>query len=308
MKKTVTFVVPVYRNEGSIKPLHVSLVKEFQDNFPELEYEIVFVDDGSDDNSLRDIMDVKFIDKNVKVIVLSRNFGQMGAIIAGWDKAKGNAVMNISADRQEPVEQYTKMIKEWLAGAEIVIGIRENREDSGFTKFKSRIFYRLIKISIPEIPIGGFDVTLLDRKALNSLSTLQERGRFYQGNILWLGFAKKYVPYTRLKREIGKSQNNFFKMFAYTVNAYLNSSYLPLRMLSIIGFIVSFTGFAYALAIIYAYAVHNTPFQGWAPIMMTLLIIGGIIMLMLGVLGEYIWRILDEVKHRPYYIIKDSLD
>jgi polyisoprenyl-phosphate glycosyltransferase len=306
--KLVTFVVPVYRNEGALKILHSNLRKEFTSQFPEMNYEIIFVNDGSDDGSYDEMLKIRKEDANVKVISLSRNFGQMGAIMAGWDNSKGDATINISADMQEPVEQFTRMIREWLDGTDIVIGTRENRQDSAWAKFKSRIFYSIMRMSIPQMPSGGFDITLLDRKALNTLNSLKERGRFYQGNILWLGYSVKFIPYTRLKRTLGKSQNSSLKMLVYTLNALLNVTYIPIRIMTFTGIFTALVGFIYAIVIVYAYFVDKVPYKGWAPIMVLLLIIGGFIMVMLGIIGEYIWRILDEVKGRPNYIIREKFD
>lgn len=306
--KLVTFVVPVYRNEGALKILHSNLKNEFTSRFPDMGYEIIFINDGSDDGSYEEMLNIKKQDTNVKVISLSRNFGQMGAIMAGWNNARGDAAINISADMQEPVEQFTRMIKEWLNGTEIVIGMRENRQDSGWAKLKSRVFYSIMRMSIPQMPSGGFDITLLDRKALDALNGLKERGRFYQGNILWLGYSIKFIPYTRLKRTLGKSQNSSLKMLVYTLNALLNVTYVPIRIMTFTGMATALMGFIYAMVIVYAYLVDKVPYKGWAPIMVLLLIIGGFIMIMLGVIGEYIWRILDEVKGRPNYIIKEKFD
>lgn len=303
--KLISFVIPVYRNQGSIAGLHKSIREDFGSNFPDLSYEMIFVNDGSDDHSLDEIMKLREKDHGVKVVSFSRNFGQMSAILAGWHLAKGDAVINISADAQEPVELFTNMIREWLEGFEVVIGKRISRQDPLVKRFSSRIFYGLMKLSIPQIPIGGFDITLMDRKALDAINSFSERGRFYQANILWVGFNIKYVPYKRLKREHGSSQNTFSKMFRYTVNAYLNVSYFPIRFMSVFGMITALIGFLYAAIIVHAYFFDEVPFQGWAPIMVLLLIIGGMLMLMLGIIGEYIWRILDETKNRPHYIIKE---
>ena len=157
------------------------------------------------------------------------------------------------------------------------------------------------------MPKGGFDITLLDRKALDTLKSLKEKGRFYQGNILWLGYSLKFIPYTRLKRTVGKSQNSTFKMIAYTLNALLNVTYLPIRIMTFIGVFTALSGFIYAVAIVYSYFFNQVPFKGWTPIMVLLLIIGGLTMLMLGIIGEYIWRILEEVKGRPNYIIREKI-
>lgn len=161
---------------------------------------------------------------------------------------------------------------------------------------------------LPNVPPGGFDFALIDRKPMDAINSLKEKNRFYQYDILWAGFNVKFIPYDKIERKIGKSQYNFLKRFRNFYSAFLNVSYFPLRLLTAIGGIVSFSGFIYALNIVYAYFVHKTPFTGWAPIMIVLLIIGGLIMLMLGVVGEYIWRILDEVKGRPNYIVAKRWD
>ena len=143
---------------------------------------------------------------------------------------------------------------------------------------------------------------------MNAINSLKERHRFYQYDILWAGFNVKYIPYHKLERRSGKSQYNFFKRFRNFYSGFLNVSYFPLRLMTAIGGVVALCGFAYALTIVWAYFVQETPFQGWAPIMILILVIGGLIMLMLGMLGEYIWRILDEVKGRPHYIIRDIFE
>jgi len=278
------------------------MVHELKTNFPDDTYELIFVNDGSKDNSLAEIKSLRESDSNVKLISFSRNFGQMAAVLAGWKYAKGDAVINMAADLQDPPEQCTQMIKEWKQGSEIVVSYRRTHRTSSSKKITSRIFYKLL---LPTAPPGGFDFVLLDRKPLNVLNSLKERNRFYQYDILWAGFKVKFIPYHKQKRATGKSQYNFFKRFGNFYSAFLNVSYLPLRLLSLIGTIVSLAGFVYAIDIVYAYYVHHTPFPGWAPIMILILIIGGLIMLMVGIIGEYIWRILDEVKGRPNYVIDE---
>lgn len=229
----------------------------------------------------------------------------MAAILAGWEKAAGDCVINMAADLQDPPEQCTLMIKEWEQGNDIVISYRISHATSPSKRLTSKIFYRLM---LPEAPPGGFDFVLLDRKAMDAINSLKERHRFYQYDILWAGFIVKYIPYHKLERRVGRSQYNFIKRFGNFYSGFLNVSSFPLRLMSTMGILISLTGFIYALTIVWAYFVNETPFEGWAPIMMLILIIGGLVMLMLGMLGEYIWRILDEVKGRPNYIIKDIFE
>jgi glycosyltransferase involved in cell wall biosynthesis len=290
----------VYQNQGALTPLYEQITEELVTHFPNDTYELLFVNDGSKDDSLNELIALNKKDSHVKIISFSRNFGQMAAILAGWTNATGDVIINMAADLQDPPKQCTEMIKEWKAGNEIVISYRTAHNTSVAKKLTSRLFYKMM---LPNVPPGGFDFALLDRKPMNAINSLTEKNRFYQYDILWAGFKTKFIPYEKLERKIGKSQYDFFKRFGNFYSAFLNVSYFPLRALTTIGAVVSVSGFLYAINIIYTYFVHKIQFQGWAPLMIVLLILGGSIMLMLGVLGEYIWRILDEVKRRPNYVI-----
>lgn len=301
----LSFVIPVFRNEGSIFPTYEKIISLTQKL--ELEYEFIFVNDGSDDNSITELQTIHNQDNKVKVLSFSRNFGQVAAIIAGMKEVTGDAAISLSADLQEPIELIENMITKWKSGNEIVICHRVDREDSFIANNASAIFYKLIKISNPKMPKGGFDFLLIDKKALVSFNEIDERNRFFQGDILWLGFNTAFIPYNRLKRTIGKSQWTLSKKLKYFIDGLLNTSYVPIRLMSLIGIIISLLGFIYAFVIAYNRLVNNTPFDGWAPIMIIILIIGGLIMLMLGIIGEYVWRTYDETRKRPIYIIKDKL-
>jgi dolichol-phosphate mannosyltransferase len=198
------------------------------------------------------------------------------------------------------------MISKWKSGNEIVICHRTNREDGFIANKASNFFYKLMKYVNPKMPKGGFDFVLIDKKAVAVLNQIDERNRFFQGDILWLGLNVAFIPYTRLKRTIGKSQWTLSKKLKYFIDGLLNTSYIPIRLMSFIGMIISFLGFIYATVIAYSRLINNTPFNGWAPIMILILIIGGLIMLMLGIIGEYVWRTYDEARKRPLYIIKDK--
>lgn len=296
----------VYQNEGALTILYNDIVWQLESNFPNHNFEFIFVNDGSKDNSLNELITLKTEtgDQRIKIISFSKNFGQVAAIIAGWNYAKGDAIINMAADMQDPPVQCVKMIKEWEIGNEIVVSYRKTHKTSKFNKITSRIFYRVV---LPNIPPGGFDFVLLDRKPMNIINNFKERNRFYQYDILSVGFQVKFIPYEKLQRLIGKSQWNFMKRFRYFMVAFISVSYFPLRIMTILGFSFSFSGFVYTLVILYTYFHNKTPFNGWAPIMILLLIIGGLIMLMLGILGEYIWRIYDEIKQRPIYIVDKEI-
>jgi hypothetical protein len=171
-------------------------------------------------------------------------------------------------------------------------------------KFLSSLAWSFIRATIPQMPAGGFDFFLLDREAVNSFNAVRARNRFMQGEVLSLGYRTHFIPYTRQQRTIGKSQWTFDKKLKYFIDAMIDSSYLPIRLMSSIGILTALSGFAYAVVIVLAWAQHHVPFNGWAPILIVMLIIGGMIMFMLGVIGEYVWRIFDEVKGKPRYIIR----
>lgn len=296
----------VYHNEGALTILYDRIVRAMDSSFPHHTFEFLFVNDGSRDNSLNELIGLKerTKDERIKIISFSRNFGQMAAILAGWKYAKGDAVINMAADLQDPPEQCIEMIKEWENGNEIVISYRNSHETSLINKATSRAVYKLLLSSVPR---GGFDFALLGRKAMDAVNLNKERNRFYQYDILSVGFSVKYIPYDKQERTIGKSQYNLIKRFGNFMVAFINVSYFPLRLMTFLGFLFAFFGFLYCINIVYAFFVDKVPFEGWAPIMMLLLIIGGLIMLMLGVLGEYIWRVFDEVKGRPVYIVDKML-
>ena len=300
----ISLVIPVFRNEGSITPTYTK-IKELLLNMS-IEYEFIFVDDGSDDNSIGELMSLQREDKNLKIISFTRNFGQVAAIIAGIKVVRADAVIIMSADLQEPISLIAEMIEKHGSGTEAVICHRIDREDSLFANLASSVFYKLMKSVNTKMPRGGFDFMLLGKEALKALNSIEERNRFLQGDILWLGYNIVFIPYKRLQRTIGKSQWTLSKKLKYFVDGLINSSYVPIRLMSLIGMITSFVGFAYALYIAYNRFMNNTPFDGWAPIMILILIIGGLIMLMLGIIGEYVWRTYDETRKRPLYIIKDT--
>ncbi len=302
----VSFVVAVYHNEGAISKTHEKIQSVFSNELTHYEYEIVFVDDGSRDGSLQEILRLKEQDSRIKVITFTRNFGQMAAMLAGFKEATGDAVINISADLQDPVELIPQMVEKWQGGSETVICYRTDRSDTLFSKLFSRLAYGVLRISMPQIPPGGFDFVLMDRKVMDAFNAIDVRHRFFQGDLLWTGYRTSFIPYVRLKRTIGKSQYNFGKKLKNFLDAVLDASYLPIRFISLVGVITSAIGVLYSVTIVYSWLRGETPFAGWAPIMIAILLVGGLIMLMLGVIGEYIWRINEEVRKRPNYVVRDK--
>ena len=304
-KRLVSVVVPVYRNRETVGETCLRVLQVRQQSFPHLDIEIVFVDDGSQDGSWEELERVREANSNhVSLVKLSRNFGQVSAILAGYGAAKGDAVITLSADLQDPIEVIAQMVTHWEAGLEIVIAHRESRDDDAAATLFSRIAYGVARRANPRIPSGGFDYLLLSRRAADLMHSFSGHHRFFQGDVLWLGLPTTFIPYARERRPHGKSGWTFSKKFKYFTDLILDSSYLPIRLMSSLGFLTASAGLLYALVIIVAWFKGETPFTGWAPIMVTLLIVGGLIMMMLGIIGEYLWRIYDDVKERPLYIVE----
>ena len=302
----ISFVIPVYRNEGAITRTYEKIRTVFENDLRDYDYELVFVDDGSDDGSLQEILGLRANDSKVKAITFTRNFGQMAAMLAGFKQATGDATINISADLQDPAELIPQMVEKWRGGAELVICYRTDRSDTIAAKLFSRIAYGALRMSIPQIPPGGFDFVLMDRRALDEFNSIDVRNRFFQGDLLWTGYRTSFLPYVRLKRTIGRSQYNIRKKLKNFLDAFLDASYLPIRFISYAGLVTSALGVLYSMSIVVSWMFGKTPFSGWAPLMIAVLLVGGMIMVMLGIIGEYTWRIYDEVRKKPNYIVRDK--
>lgn len=302
--KKISFVVAVYRNAGAITKTYQKIRGVFAQDLGDYDYEFVFVDDGSDDGSLEEILALRAQDDRVKAITFTRNFGQMAAMLAGLSNVSGDAAINISADLQDPAELIPQMVSKWADGSEIVVCYRTDRSDTLAAKLFSRLAYGALRVSIPQIPPGGFDFVLMDKAVLDEFNSIDVRNRFFQGDLLWTGYRTEFIPYVRLKRTIGKSQYNIRKKLKNFLDAFLDASYLPIRFISLAGFVTAALGVLYSITIVASWMLHSTPFSGWAPLMIAVLVVGGLIMVMLGIIGEYIWRIYDEVRKKPNYVVR----
>lgn len=301
----ISYVVPVYHNQGSILPTCEAIAALYAGPLAGDEYEILLVDDGSTDNSWDEIRAAAARDACVVPIRLTRNFGQLAAMLAGYHRARGDAVVNISADLQDPIELSAEMVRRWRAGSDVVIAYREEREDNIATRLFSRLAYGALRLDNRRIPAGGFDYVLMSRRALDVFLTYRGRNRFFQGDVLWSGLPAAFLPYVRAQRRFGRSQYTFGRKLKLFFDWWLDGSYLPIRLMSVCGAISAALGALYAAAIAVSWAFSLTPFPGWAPIMVAILLVGGMLMLMLGVIGEYLWRILDEIKGKPMYLVDE---
>lgn len=306
-----SIVIPVFCNELNIEPTFNKINDVVIKKNPHLKFEIIFVDDGSYDNSLEKLIELKKSHEGlIKIIKFTRNFGQVNAIYAGYSRAKGKCIVNISADLQDSPELINEMFKYYFEeNYPIVICTRSDRDESFARRTTSKMFYAAMrKLSFSNMPAGGFDFLLIDQKVKSLLLSNMEANAFWQGQILWTGYKVKFIPYTRQKREIGESKWTFSKKLKYLIDGVLGYSFLPIRLMSILGLLISLSGFVYSIFIVIAKFTGNVPFQGWAPLMILVLLLSGFQMLMLGIIGEYLWRTLDEVRRRQAYVIESFYD
>jgi glycosyltransferase involved in cell wall biosynthesis len=306
-----SIVIPVYFNEGALTITLSELLDKVIRRNDELSCEIIFVDDGSEDGSLNELLQLQSqYPAIIKVIKLTRNFGQLSAILAGLSHARGQCTVIMSADNQDPAELVNDMLHVHIEESyDIVICTREEREEPLFRVWTSRLFYGVIqKLSFPNMPAGGFDYVLLSRRVVKTILNNQEAAAFFQGQILWTGYRTKFIRYQRKKREIGRSRWTFGKKLTYLIDGVMAYSFFPIRIMSTIGIVVALTGLLYAAVIFVTKLIWGLSIQGWAPLMIVILVLGGLQMLMLGVSGEYIWRILAQVRNREPFIIETIYD
>jgi dolichol-phosphate mannosyltransferase len=302
-----TIVMPVYYNEGSLTPLVQTIELEVIRNNPGLSFELIFVDDGSGDGSLAELRSLRESnDSLIRVVKLTRNFGQVSALLAGFSLAKGKCVVAISADGQDPPRLINEMLRGYFEESyEVVVCARADRDESFYRKATSWAFYALMRrLSFPQMPEGGFDLVLLGRRALEAFLRNRDANLFLQGHLLWMGFRTKFLHYHRLQRTAGKSRWTFAKKLTYLIDGVMGYSYFPLRFISFVGVMVSSVGFLYAMVVLLVWLIHGNPVKGWTPLVILVLVLGGTQMLMLGIIGEYLWRTLSQVRNRDPYIIE----
>ncbi|KGR90036.1 glycosyl transferase family 2 [Ureibacillus massiliensis 4400831 = CIP 108448 = CCUG 49529] len=302
-KKTFSILIPVYFNEMNI-PHTVPRLQALSSLLPNYDLEFVFVDDGSKDDSLRLLLEEKKNDSRIKVIKLSKNYGSMQAIQAGLTFVTGDCVGIIAADLQDPPELFERMITSWENGKKIVMATREDRIESFSQKLFSNTYYYLMdKFAIKDYPKGGFDFVLIDRHVVEELNRIKEKNTNIMSLIFSLGFEQETIPYVRQAREHGKSRWTFSKKIKLFVDSFVSFSYAPIRFMTGMGFVVAILSFIYAMYTVISYFVGNINVQGWTTLIALITLLLGMIMMMLGIIGEYLWRILDETRKRPGYIV-----
>jgi glycosyltransferase involved in cell wall biosynthesis len=304
----LSVIVPCLNEEESLRDTHTRLtvaLGQLPTNF-----EIVYVDDGSMDSTPEVLKGLQSVDTHIRIVRFSRNFGHQMAITAGLEHAAGDAVVVIDADLQDPPETMIAFFQKWMEGFDVVYGVRTERDgETAFKLWTAKLFYRFMtRLSETQIPLDTGDFRLMDRRVIDALLGMPERDRFVRGMVSWLGFSQVAVPYRREARNAGVTKFSFFKMLRFAMDGIFSFSIVPLRVATWTGFITSF------LAILGIVLVSLERFlgveglvKGWTSTMFAVLFIGGVQLICMGIIGEYVGRIYGESKHRPLYVVREIL-
>lgn len=300
----ISIVVPVYYNSDTLMMLYEDMKEKILGRLED--YELVFVDDGSGDDSWEIMNQIKEIDGNTKCVKLSRNFGEHAALLAGLSVCTGDCAVTKQADLQEDSEIILDMYESWKKGNKVVLAVRSDRDENPVKKFFAHMYYVIIhKLVNEKMPIGGCDCYLLDRQVINVLEMLDEKNSSLTLQVLWAGFKTDHVYFHRKDREVGKSRWTLSKKVKLAMDSMLSFSYFPIRFMSTVGVIFFVVSVLMAIEVIVEKIAVGTPILGWASLMCVVLFSFGCIMLMMGILGEYVWRALDASRNRPPYLIDE---
>jgi polyisoprenyl-phosphate glycosyltransferase len=300
----VSVIIPCYNEEENIPYLYKKLVEHLS---LYNSYEIIFVDDGSSDNSLEQIKSLVKIDQGIKYISFSRNFGHENAIKAGIDHSTGDCIINMDADLQHPPHEIKSLIDKWLEGFDVVYTIRSDEENMGLrNRFISRIYYKIFnQLSDTKIAETASDFRLIDKNVADVIKSLKENYIFMRALVSWVGFKQSFIYYKPNARYTGKTKYSVKKLFRLAFTGITSFSVRPLQISIFIGFIIAFLAFIYGLYVIYIVMFTTHAVHGWASITASVLFIGGLQLIMIGVIGEYLGKLFMENKRRPNYIIKE---
>ncbi len=303
----LTIVVPAFNEEQSVEPMWQRLSAALEGVVAG--FEVVFVDDGSGDGTWSAVERLAAVDPRVRGLRFARNFGHQSAVTAGIDHARGRAVVIIDADLQDPPEVIPEMVARWREGHDVVYGQRNEREgETWFKKATAALFYRMLRsITSVDIPVDTGDFRLMGPRAIEAFRALPERNRFIRGLVSWIGFRQTAVVYRRSRRHAGQTKYPLRKMLRFALDGITSFSFLPLRLATVLGFVVSVLAFVYIVVVIVLKAV-GVSWSGYTSLMASILFLGGVQLLMIGLLGEYLARVFDEVKRRPLYLIGGSTE
>jgi len=301
----ISIVVPVYYNEDTLMDLYEDMKSKILGEIGE--YELVFVDDGSGDDSWKIMNQIKELDENVHLVKLSRNFGEHAALLAGLSVCTGDCAVTKQADLQEDSTLILEMYESWKRGNKVVLAVRRSRDESKAKVFWANMYYRIIAKTVNDkMPPGGCDCYLIDRKVIEVLERLDEKNSSLTLQVMWAGFQTEMIPFDRKDREKGKSRWTLAKKFKLVMDSVMSFSYMPIRFMTWVGVIFDILALVLFISVLVEYFTVGTPIAGWSSLMCVVLISAGLILTMLGILGEYVWRALDAARTRPPFIIDEE--
>ena len=302
----ISIVIPVYYNSDTLMDLYVDMKEKILGTIGD--YEIVMVDDGSGDNSWEVMNEIKALDNNVHLVKLSRNFGEHAALLAGLSVCTGDCAVTKQADLQEDSTLITEMYDSWKAGNKVVLAIRRSRDESKIKVMFANMYYMLIRQFVNKnMPSSGCDCYLIDRKVIEVLERLDEKNSSLTLQVMWSGFKTDMVYFDRKNREKGKSRWTLGKKVKLVMDSMMSFSYVPVRFMSFVGIAFNIFALGLFISVLVEYFTVGTPIAGWASLISINLFSSGLILLMLGILGEYLWRTLDAARTRPPFIIDENI-
>lgn len=304
----ISIIIPVYYNEDTLMLLYEDMKTKILSTFED--YEIVMVDDGSEDSSWNVMQNIQALDpSHVKLLHLSRNYGEHAAILAGLNECTGDCAVTKQADLQEDSTLILEMYESWKKGNKVVLAVREERDEGKIYQFFANLYYKMMQQFVnPAMPKGGFDCYLLDRQVIEVLKMFDEKNSALTLQVLWVGFKSDKIYFHRKARTVGESRWTMSKKIKLIIDSLMSFSYAPIRFMSVLGvvfFIIAIVGIVLCICETVFFGVRSV---GWASLMSIILLTSGMIMLMLGILGEYIWRVLDASRNRPPYLIETIHD
>ena len=301
----ISIVVPVYYNEDTLMDLYQDMKSKILGTIGE--YELVFVDDGSGDDSWKIMNEIKSMDANVHLVKLSRNFGEHAALLAGLSVCTGDCAVTKQADLQEDSTLIPEMYDSWKRGNKVVLAVRRSRDESRIKVFFANLYYAMVRKFVNKnMPVGGCDCYLVDRKVIEVLERMDEKNSSLTLQVLWAGFQTDKIYFDRRDREKGKSRWTFSKKFKLVLDSMMSFSYIPIRFMTYIGVIFDLFALVLMISVLIEYFTKGVPIIGWASLMCVVLLSSGLILSMLGILGEYLWRTLDASRARPPFIIDEE--
>lgn len=303
----ISIVIPVYYNADTLMPLYQDMKEKILGIIGD--YELVFVDDGSEDESWKIMNEIHAMDEHVKLLHLSRNFGEHAALLAGLSVCTGDCAVTKQADLQEDSTLILEMYESWKKGNNVVLAIRRSRDENRVKVFFANLYYLMIRKFVnKDMPVGGCDCYLIDRKVIEVLRLLDEKNSSLTLQVMWAGFRTDKIYFDRKNREIGKSRWTFAKKFKLVLDSMMSFSYVPIRFMTYIGVIFDIFAIIMLISVFVEYFTEQVPLAGWSSLMCIVLFSSGLILTMLGILGEYLWRTLDASRKRPPFIVEETVE